>query len=76
MTHGVPIKLPTYNVKRLRHIAAVLAMRDTKQDVAKAAILMGVTRDTLYRLLQREPDIRRESAEDPRWCKLMPEEKR
>jgi len=69
------LTLPTYDVKRLRHIAAVLAMRDTKQDVTKAALLMGVTRDTLYRLLQREPDIRRESATDPRWCKQLPEER-
>lgn len=68
--------LPTLDLGRLRHIAIVLALRQTNGDVSQAARVLGVSRHTVYRHMQQRPETRRESSADPLWCKLLKEERR
>lgn len=69
------VTLPTLDLCRLRHLAIVLALRQTKGDVTQAARLLGVSRGTVYRHLAQHPQARRESALDPAWCERLREER-
>lgn len=70
------VTLPTLELARLRHIAIVLALRQTKGDVTQAARVLGVSRNTVYRHMQQRPETRRESSQDPLWCQQLREERR